>query len=115
MTISQVAFWLFAAIACGGLLLASLLALRVRFPRFMGTAHGIGGLLALAVLFAANLRGEEATPAQAWWALVVLLGGFVGGMALFRIIFRDKATLPLVAVHASVAAAGLYLLYHAAF
>lgn len=113
MNINHFAFWLFAAVAAGGLLITALIALRIRFPSLLGMAHGLGGLLALGVLLAVNLRGEQATPTLAWWALAVLLSGFIGGLLLFRVIFRNRATLPLAAIHGSVGATGLYLLYRA--
>lgn len=115
MTMTRLAFWLFAAVASGGLLMTLAIALKVSFPRGIGAIHGLAGLGAMCVLFAANLRGEAATPEAAWWALGVFTGGFVGGVSLFRVIFRDRATLPLIALHASAGSAGLYLLYLAAF
>ncbi|GAC1623417.1 MAG: hypothetical protein NVS9B10_08390 [Nevskia sp.] len=115
MTLHQWALVAFAGVASGGLLMAALIAARKRIPGLIPTAHGLGGLAALALLFAANLRRGDALPAVAWWSLGVLASGFVGGLLLFRVIFKDRATLPLVAVHASVAAAGIFLLYRAAF
>lgn len=115
MTLTQIAFAVFAAIASGGLGLAAMVATKVRFPGFMGVAHGLGGLAALAVLFAVNLRGGDATPDLAWWALAAFLGGLVGGLLFFRVIFPSRAPLGLVAMHGSLGALGLYLLYRAAF
>jgi hypothetical protein len=104
----------FALVASGGLLMSLLLALGRRIPALLGTAHGLAGLAALALLFAVNLRGGAATPPLAWWALGVFLGGFVGGLLLFRVIFRERASLGLAALHGSAGALGLYLLYGAA-
>lgn len=115
MNLTQIAFVLFALIALGGLTMTAMIAGRIRIPAFMGVGHGLGALAALAVLFAANLLGEDATPSAAWWALVVFLAGFTGGMLLFRVLFREKAPLALALVHGSIAVLGLYLLYGAAF
>jgi hypothetical protein len=84
-------------------------------PSFFPPAHGIGGLAALALLFIANLRLGEATPASAWWALGVLTAGLIGGLLFFRVLFKQTAPLWLIAGHGSVAGVGLYLLYGAAF
>ena len=80
-------------------------------PAFMGVGHGIGGLVACAELFVANLQGGDATPDAAWWALVVFTSGLAGGLLLFRVLFKGATPLFLVAGHGSVAALGLYLLY----
>ena len=114
MGLTQVAFLLFAAIAAGGLLMAGMIIGKFRIPAFLGPAHGLGGLAALAVLFAANLQGE-ATPERAWWALGVFAAGLVGGLLFFRVLFKNAAPLFLVAGHGSVAVLGLYLLYPLAF
>jgi hypothetical protein len=111
MTLHQIAFIAFAAIAAGGLTMAAMIAAKIRIPSFMGPGHGLGGLAAIAILFAANLLGGAATPAAAWWALVVFVGGLIGGLLLFRVLFKNKAPLALVAVHGSIGAVGLYLLY----
>lgn len=115
MTLTQLAFFAFAAIAAGGLGLTLLILLRVRFPSWLGMGHGLGGLASLALLLVANLRGGDATPMQAWWALLVFLAGLIGGLILFRVLFKDRATLPLALMHGSVGGVGLYLLYGAAF
>ncbi len=106
---------LFVAVAAGGLLMAILIAAKARIPALLSNGHGLAGLAALIALFSVNLLGRDATPAAAWWALGVFLGGFVGGLLLFRVVFKGRATLPLVAMHASLGAAGLYLLFRAAF
>ena len=115
MTLSQWSLVPFVAVAGGGLLMAALIAAKARIPRLLSDGHGLAGLAALGFLFAVNLHGRESTPATAWWSLGVFLGGFVGGLLLFRVIFRNRASLPLVGLHASVGVAGLYLLYRAAF
>lgn len=114
MNLTQIAFLLFAAIAAGGLLMGAMILGKLRIPAFLGPAHGLGGLVALAVLAAANLQGE-ATPERAWWALGVFAAGFVGGLLFFRVLFKQSAPLILVAGHGSVAALGLFLLLGVAF
>lgn len=114
MSTIQIAFVLFAAIAAGGLLLAGLIAAKAPFPGFFGPAHGIGALVALAVLLYANITGD-ATPDRAWWAFGVFAAGLVGGFTLFRVLFRKRAPLWMIAGHGSLGAVGLYLLYGAAF
>ncbi|WP_273454180.1 hypothetical protein [Nevskia ramosa] len=115
MPLIQIAFYFFAAIAAGGIGMAAMIAFGIRIPSFLGPAHGLGGLAALATLFTSNLKGGDATPTLAWWALVVFLGGFIGGMLLFRVLFKGRTPLAMVAVHGSAGALGLYLLYNAAF
>lgn len=114
MTLTQISLAAFLAVASGGLLLAGLIAARKKIPAILSTGHGLGGLAALVLLFAAALQGEDATPALTWWALAVLLSGFTGGMLLFRVIFRHRATLPLVVLHGTLGAVGIYLLYRVA-
>lgn len=111
MTLTQIAFYAFAAIAAGGILMAGLIAVKAKIPGILPLGHGLGGLAALGLLFAANLRGEAATPDRAWWALVVFASGFVGGVIFFRILFKDRATLPLALLHGSLGGLGLWLLY----
>lgn len=111
MSLTQVAFLLFAAIAAGGLTMAAIIAFGKSPPSFMGPGHGIGGLVACATLFVANLRGGAVTPEAAWWALIVFTSGLAGGLLLFRVLFKGATPLILVAGHGSVAALGLYLLY----
>ncbi|HDX2367838.1 TPA: hypothetical protein RVE07_000246 [Escherichia coli] len=115
MSLMQWAFVLFAAGACGGVSLALLVALKIRFPAWFGTAHGLLGLLALIVLFIANLHAEDATPASAWWALGLLAAALSGGLIFFRTLFPGRAPLTLAALHGGLALAGVYLLYRAAF
>jgi hypothetical protein len=115
MNLTQWSFFLCAAVAAGGLLLATLIALRVRFPTAFGTAHGLFGLAALIVLFIVNLHGGAATPPLTWWGLGALLGAFAGGLILFRTVFPGRAPVPLVALHGGLALTGLYLIYRAAF
>ncbi len=115
MTHLQIAFWLLAAIAAGGVFIAALVGAKVRFPEILGMGHGLGALAALGFLFYVNLTSGDATPPRAWWAFGVFAAGFVGGVLLFRVLFKNRATLPLALVHGSAGALGLYLLYGAAF
>lgn len=114
MSLTQIAFLFLAAIAAGGLTIAALIVAKVKLPAFFGPAHGLGGLAAVGLLFAANLLGD-ATPDRAWWALVVFTGGLVGGLLFFRVLFKNAAPLYLIAGHGSVAVLGLWLLYPVAF
>jgi len=113
MQMLEIAFWWMAAIAAGGLGLTLLVALKLRFPSWIGAAHGLGGLAGLALLFTANLRAADTLPDLAWWSLGVFTAGFFGGLLLFRVLFKDRATLPLALMHGSVGSLGLYLLYGA--
>lgn len=114
MSLTQIAFLFFAAIAAGGLGLAGMIVAKMKIPAFFGPAHGLGGLAATALLFVANLLGD-ATPDRAWWALVVFTAGLVGGLLFFRVLFKNAAPLYLIAGHGSVAVLGLWLLYPVAF
>jgi len=111
VTLTQIAFLLFAAIAAGGLTMGAIIAFGKSPPSFMGVGHGLGGLAACATLFVANLQGGDATPDMAWWALIVFTSGLIGGLLLFRVLFKGATPLFLVAGHGSIAALGLYLLY----
>ena len=115
MSLLQIAFFFFAAIAAGGVLMALLIVFKVKLPSYFSPAHGIGGLAALALLFFANLRLGDATPESAWWALGVFTAGLIGGLLFFRVLFKQSAPLWLIAGHGSLGIVGLYLLYGAAF
>ncbi|MGQ0699625.1 MAG: hypothetical protein ACT4PZ_15455 [Panacagrimonas sp.] len=115
MSLIQIAFLFFAAIAAFGLLMAGMIAGKVKLPAFFGPAHGLGGLAALAFLFYVNLQ-SDATPERAWWALGVFAAGFVGGLLLFRVrLFKGMPLLLQAVGHGSAAALGLWLLYPVAF
>jgi len=111
----QLVFLLFVAVAAGGLLMTSLIALKRPVPSLLSTGHGLAGLTAVVLLFAVNLHGRAQTSATSWWSLGILLSGMIGGLLLFRVIFKHRAPLPLVAVHASIGIVGIYLLYSTAF
>lgn len=115
MSLLQIAFLFFAAIAAGGVLMAAMILFKAKIPSFFPTAHGIGGLAALALLFFANLRLGDETPDTAWWALGAFTAGLIGGLLFFRVLFKQSAPVWLIAGHGSVAGVGLYLLYGAAF
>ncbi|MGQ0622534.1 MAG: hypothetical protein ACT4QA_21945 [Panacagrimonas sp.] len=114
LSLIQIAFLFFAAIAAGGLLMAGMIVGKIKIPGFLGPAHGLGGLAALAFLFYVNLQ-SDATPDRAWWALGVFTAGLIGGLLFFRVLYKNAAPLFLVAGHGSVAALGLWLLYPVAF
>jgi hypothetical protein len=114
MNLTQIAFIFLTAIALGGIGMATMILFKVKFPAFFGPAHGLGGLAAVATLFAANLTAA-ATPERAWWALIVFSAGLVGGLLIFRVLFKNSAPLFLIAGHGSIAWLGLWLLYPVAF
>ena len=114
MSLPQWAAVPFLAVAGVGLTMAMLLVLRHRLPSWLGSAHGLAGLAALCLLFGLNLYGGAATTASAWWALGILLGALFGGLLLFRIVFKNRAPLPLVALHGALAIAGILLLLRSA-
>lgn len=111
----QFSFVLFCLAAAGGASMFGLLLAKKNWPSWMGAGHGMFALVCLIILFIANLVGGDQTPALAWWALVVFLAGFSGGMLLFRYVFKGRATVPLVLVHGGVNLVGLILLGNAAF
>jgi hypothetical protein len=67
--------------------MASLIGLNRAYPPWLGDAHGIVGLVALACLFAANLLGGDRTAPLAWWALILLTLTLVGGLTVFALFF----------------------------
>jgi hypothetical protein len=105
-------FLLFASIAAAGVGLAILRRAGVKLPAWLATAHGLSGLLGLAVFFGANLSLASSIAPELWWSLIAFTLGLVGGLLFFRVLFRRQA-IPLWAIlgHASMAAIGLYLLY----
>lgn len=114
MNLTQIAFVIFALVAAGGVTMALMIAAKKPIPSFMPPGHGLAGLVALAVLLAANLIGPDTTE-RAWWAFGVFAAGFSGAALLFRVIFKNKPPLLMVAGHGSIGAIGLYLLYGVAF
>lgn len=114
MSLMQIAFLFFAAIAAGGLLMVGMIFAKIQIPSFLGPVHGLGGLAAVAFLLYACLQGD-ATPERAWWALGVFTAGLMGGLLFFRVLFPKSAPLLLIGGHGSVAALGLFLLFPVAF
>lgn len=115
MTLVQLSFLMLVAGAGGGILLSLLVAAGKRIPGWLGKAHGLTGLAGLVVLFGANLRAGDAASGSSWWALGVLTIALIGGLILFRVLFTHKIPFPLVALHAALAAGGLWLLNPVAF
>lgn len=113
MTLAQFTFFMFAAVAAGGVLIAALAAVRIRVSPKLGAGHGLAALAALALLLLANLTGV--TGALAWWAFGVLAAGLVGGGLLFRVLFKGRPPMKMVGMHAGVGSLGLLLLYLSAF
>lgn len=113
MTLIQIAFLLLAAGACGGLLMTFLVAVRVRYPSLLGSGHGVAGLLGLALLYVAHLRG--AAPEGAWWGVIVITFAMLGGLVLLRTLFAEKIPLAVALAHGGLAGFGLYLIYPLAF
>lgn len=108
---AQIAFALSAMGGLGGLGLVLLGAGGVRPPAFIGRMHGLCGLAGIAILFVFNLRGEEATPAAAWQALILLVLAMLGGLVVLRTLFHGRPPLALALGHGAIAAFGLWLLW----
>lgn len=115
MSALQLLFWVFAAIAAGGLGIATLSLAGMQLPAVVRSGHGMAALFTVAALFVVNLLGEAATPVNAWWALGVLLAGLIGGLLFFKVLVRGKPPAWLMFGHGSVGALGVYLLYTAAY
>lgn len=113
--LTTIAFFLFLGAAAGGVLMTAMLARGASVPAFMGKGHGMTALAGLIVLFLANLTGEAATPAAAWWAFIVLLSGFVGGLTIIANVYDHKPPLWFAGAHGGLAVLGLYLLSGVAF
>ncbi|WP_290866628.1 hypothetical protein [Aquabacterium sp.] len=111
MTLVQIAFSMLAAGACGGLLFTLLIALKVRYPRWFGAAHGLIGLSALGVLGYALSHVARPIPDTALWAVGLLGSAGCGGLVLFRLMKPKGSRLGLALLHGSLALAGVYLLY----
>lgn len=113
--LTAIAFVLFAGAAAGGILMTLRLSSGHSVPAFMGKGHGLTALAGLILLFLANLLGRDATPAAAWWAFVILVAGFVGGLTVIAQVYDHKPPLWFAAAHGSIAVIGLYLLSGVAF
>lgn len=115
MTLLQLAFLMFAAGACGGVLFVVLGVLKVRYPRWFGAGHGLLGLVACGVLGKAVFLSEAPVPPQATWALAVFVAALLGGVTLFRLLAVQRGRLLLALGHGGLALVGLYLLYGVAY
>lgn len=115
MNALQLSWLLFAAGACGGALLVTLGALRVRYPRWIPMGHGLLGLASCGLLASAVFGGAAAAPARAGQALAIFIATLLGGVLLFAWLKVRRMRLPLALGHGLLAVAGLYWLYGAAF
>lgn len=113
MTPPFVAFWLMVGVALGGATLALTVFLGINVPRALRVVHGVGALLALAILGTANSIGP--THPLAWWAFGVWSAGLVGGVLFFRVLFPGRPPRMLVVGHGALGLIGLALLYPVAF
>lgn len=115
MTLLQIAFYMFAAGACGGVSFTILTALKRPYPRWFAAGHGLLGLSALLLLAYAVFLAAQPVPPQATGALAVLAAALLGGELLFRLMSPRRGRVWLAIGHGSLALVGLYLLYRAAF
>lgn len=115
MSLIQIAFFMLAAGASGGLLFTSLIAMNKRYPRWFASGHGLLGLAALGVLGYALSQSTTPLPTAAWWSIGVLGMTWCGGLLLFRVLRPKVSRLLLALMHGSLALGGLYLLYQVAF
>lgn len=115
MNETMLAFWFFAAIAAGGLLMFGMIMQRKRYPGLLKLGHGLGALLGVCGLAYVNFSGGEATANSAWWALALFAMGMVGGVLFFRFLFPRSAPNWLILGHGSLGGLALFFLYQAAF
>jgi hypothetical protein len=111
MTLTQVSFAMFAATACGGLLLTLRIGLKKRYPLALAAGHGLLGLSAMVVLGYALSTSPTLVPAAGWWAACVLGSTWCGGILLFRVLRPLGRRLLLALIHGGLALVGLFLLY----
>ena len=78
-------FWWMVAAASGGLLLALLTAIKVRYPSWLRLAHGGLAFAGLVTLVYALFSGgpDASIPQAAFWALGLLVAAFLGGALFF--------------------------------
>ena len=112
MSLYALAFVIFAAIAAGGVLMAGLIGSGRPVPKQIPVAHGLGALAGLTVLLYANLTGSPSE--LAWWAFGIFAAGSLGGLLLFKFVFKQGAPMLIIAGHASLGLVGLYLLLRVA-
>lgn len=108
------AFILLSAVAAFGTGMGVVIARHRSFPSFFGPVHGVFAAASVLFLLAAILR-DATPPTQVWWALGVFGAALVGGLTLFRLIFRRGAPTYYIAAHGSLAFIGLALLADVAF
>jgi hypothetical protein len=115
MSILQLAFWMFAAAAGGGLLFVALMAMAIPYPAWLGAIHGSLGLVALATLATALVRSTTRVPAPSWWSLAVFASALFGAFLFFRLPAARRESWLVVIVHGGLAVVGLSLLHQVAF
>jgi hypothetical protein len=106
---STTAFAILSPVAAGGVLMLWILLAGARIPSLLGALHGLGGLIGLAVLYVAF--SKTGFVAKSLWPLGLLTAALIGGVVLFKLVFRQSRPLLFVLGHGGLAAAGLYLLY----
>lgn len=114
MSIVQIVFFIFCAIAVGGAGLAAAALLKIRLPVALPVLHGLGGLIATGLL-AYALAGLPPQTPYLWWPLIILGAGLLGGALFFRVLYPRKAPYILIAGHGLVGLVGLFVLYRVAF
>lgn len=117
MPVYVLVFVYFSSVASAGLGLGCMRAAKLRLPSWLGTVHGLAGLLGVGGFFVINLLQSDAGSFdnRAWWALVAFSTGLFGGLIFFRVLFRQQFSSLAVAAHGAMAALGLYLLYPVSF
>lgn len=115
MTIYRIAFFVLAAAASGGLFFTTLIALKLRYPRWLGAGHGLLAISGVGVLSYAASQSSDAVATQVWWALALFTCAALGGVILFRWLVPSRHPLSLALLHGGLAAAALFLLYTTAF
>jgi hypothetical protein len=103
------AFVILSLVAAGGLLMLGILLARLPIPSLLGALHGLGGLIGVAALYVAFSRTGFVD--KALWPLGFLTAALVGGVVLFKLLFKQARPLVFVLGHGGLAATGLYLLY----
>lgn len=114
MSLVQIVFYIFCAIAFGGASIATAIWLNIRLPSVLPILHGLGGLVAIGLL-AYVLAGMPSEASNLWWPFIILGAGFLGGVLFFRVLYPRKAPHFLIAGHGLVGLIGLFLLYRIAF
>lgn len=110
-------FWWMVAAASGGLLLALLTAIKVRYPSWLRLAHGGLAFAGLVTLVYALFSGgpDASIPQAAFWALGLLVAAFLGGVLFFGVLFRNAKPWWAIIGHGGLALAGVVVLFMAAY